>query len=113
MLVDFKSVFLFGLVALSSASPIAPGANHLEARGKKKITAFNCNGEEIAKEDVGAAYSHAKNLGDRSYGSYPHEYKNGEGIFGSAKVNEYPIKKGGVWSKFFNHARLPLSGTKH
>lgn len=102
MLFDVKSVFLFGLVALAHANPISvPGTNDLEARGgKKKITAFNCNGEEIAKADVGAAYSFSKNLADNSYGTYPHEYKNKEGIFGSAKVNEYPIIRGGTYSKW-------------
>lgn len=124
---DMRNLFLHGLMAVASASPVPQTGSgtdelsniaqenasasttttpnldtrDLETRAKKKsVTSFNCNGVILAKDDVGSAVSKMKGAKDRTVGSYPHEFKNGENTFAgtSKKLREFPIIQGGTFN---------------
>jgi hypothetical protein len=108
MYFNIKSIFLFGLVALSQASPItAPGSLDLEVRGGKKVHGAVCpDGTTLSKDDVGAAFAEAKRSEEKSVGYnglvnwYPHTYNNREGFFGAKDLYEYPIIQGATFGMF-------------
>lgn len=131
MLFDTKALFLYGLIAVASASPVPQPASgteelsnfaqevgssagvssattpptldtrDLEARSiKKSVSSFECNGTILDKEDVGRAVSKMKGAKDRTVGSYPHVFKNGEKTFSgtSKKLREFPIIQRGTFN---------------
>lgn len=124
MLVNLKSVFLFGLVALSQAEPIrrferdTAGSSDLDIRAKgKSVTDFLCPDKKLlTKNDVGSALVKGRDLENQKKkvgGKYPGFFGNegnGGSIFGaSAELREFPIIPNSVYNgKCFNVKPLRL-----
>ncbi|KAJ2983742.1 hypothetical protein NQ176_g484 [Zarea fungicola] len=113
MLVNLKSAFLFGLVALSQAEPIrrferdTVGSGDLEIRAKgKSVTDFLCPDKKLlTKNDVGNALVKGRDLENQKKkvgGKYPGFFGNegnGGSIFGaSAELREFPIIPNSVYN---------------
>lgn len=131
MLVNLKSAFLFGLVALSQAEPIrrferdTVGSGDLEIRAKgKSVTDFLCPDKKLlTKNDVGNALVKGRDLENQKKkvgGKYPGFFGNegnGGSIFGaSAELREFPIIPNSVYNgKYFNvgHPSLTLFVLTH
>lgn len=109
MMVNFKSVFLFSLVAVSQAQSIV-GSPDLSTRAP--VIAHECDGEEISQEDIYNAWSAGKGkdeyeVGNRFPKYFGNEGKdadgNGDKVFpnipGSTALLEFPIIKGSTYCK--------------
>ena len=48
--------------------------------GNARISAFNCDGKQLSKDDSATPYSFAKGAVDHSARNYPHEYRDEEGF---------------------------------
>ncbi|KAI2786146.1 hypothetical protein POX_g08528 [Penicillium oxalicum] len=100
MLFNAKSIVLYGLIALSSASPLA------EFSKRAKISDYKCpDGEEISESDIRKAFHECRRHDDGSIGKYPAYFgnqNNGEKVLANVPdgtdLREFPIIKDGVYT---------------
>ncbi|KAI2785642.1 hypothetical protein POX_h09400 [Penicillium oxalicum] len=97
MFFNTKSIVLFGLMALTSASPVA------EFSKRAKLGDFKCpDGTTISESDIRTAYHECRRVDDRTYGRYPAYFGNQAGngkVFSNipdgTDLREFPIVIGG------------------
>ncbi|KAJ5475729.1 hypothetical protein N7539_008016 [Penicillium diatomitis] len=100
MFFSTKSIVLYGLIALTSASPVA------EFSKRAKLGDFLCpDGTLIEEKDVREAYHECRRVDDRTYGSYPKYFGNQAGtgkVFSNipdgTDLREFPIVIGGTYN---------------
>lgn len=107
MFINFKSVFLLGLAAVSQANPVhETRSNHLQARA---IMDHDCDGQTIASQDIYNAWQAGKNQNEYAIGNaFPKYFGNGgthnskvfPQIPDSTDLLEFPVLNGGTYSKF-------------
>jgi hypothetical protein len=110
MFVNFKTVFLLGLAAISQASPIREdGSNHLQSRAP--IMDYDCDGNTIAQQDIYNAWTAGKNQNEYAIGGRFPKYFGNQGNHGSKVFSnvpdgtallEFPILAGATYSRFFS-----------
>jgi hypothetical protein len=105
MLFDFKSTVLYGLVAVSHASPVL--SQEEKALGARaKAGSFLCpDGTTIVEHDVKAAFRECKTHGDGQVGNYPAYLADKIGsspvfanVTGSPGFREFPIVVGSTFT---------------
>ncbi|KAJ5123973.1 Guanine-specific ribonuclease N1/T1 [Penicillium bovifimosum] len=100
MIFDFKSIVLYGLVALAHASPVP------ELSKRAKLSDFQCpDGTTLSEHDIREAYHECRRLNDGSIGKYPFKFGNKSGgakVFSNipdgTDLREFPIIEGGTYS---------------
>lgn len=105
MLFDFKSVVLYGLMALSHASPV-PNQEKNALSARAKTGDFSCpDGTTILEDDVKSAFKECKAYDDGKVGKYPAYFGNKSGdnqvltnVAAGTDLREFPIVVGGTYS---------------
>ncbi|KAK2768748.1 hypothetical protein FQN54_000604 [Arachnomyces sp. PD_36] len=104
MLFGMKSIFLYGILAVTHASPVpAPGLSELSKRAK--LGDFDCPDGRVYESDIRAAYHECRQNDDGKVGKYPAYFGNKSGndkVFSNipdgTDLREFPIVEGGVYT---------------
>ncbi|ETS77089.1 hypothetical protein PFICI_10963 [Pestalotiopsis fici W106-1] len=107
MLFNMRSLALYGLMAISTASPVPSrddGMNEIVARAK--LGDFLCpDGHTIAESDIRKAFGECRQHNDGTVGKYPAFFGNKDGdnavltnVPAGTDLREFPIVEGGVYT---------------
>lgn len=119
MLFNLKSAFLFGLVTVSYASPIAePNAQEASLvtlqRRAQVPDEITCDSKKFTKEDINSAIKESKT----QHGKYPEKFGNKSGsnkvfdnIPDSTQLWEEPLANP-TWTSMSHHSYIPFLNSK-